>query len=189
MTPSRLRGLAEVNITGNQRGIGRIGGDFWWAIKDKRGRRVGTVTGRYPQSQWRNLDIMAWLLAPGASGAVATARYEYLREGVQECEARILIEAALTDETLREKLGDKLATRCQALLDQRQRSLWKAQGLTDEEIDSTTTRRNSNDIERRLRRGAGASSGHTWFLNSGWQKRTEKLFVLAGEVAAKLRKS
>ena len=30
------------------------------------------------------------------------------------------------------------------------------------------------------------ASGHYWFLGSGWQKRTEELFALAGEVSRKL---
>jgi len=187
MTPSRIRCLAETNITGGQRGVGRIGGDFWWAIKDKRGRRAGTVTDRYPQSMWRNLDIKASLLAPGPSGPVATVRYEYLREGVQECEARILIERALTDDILREKLGAELATRCQTLLDERQLCLWRAQGLSEETIQSHGSVRNPT---RSVTRGSNSRNarvaGHTWFLNSGWQERTEKLFALAGEVAAKL---
>ena len=186
MTPSQLRGLAETNITGNQRGIGRLGGDFWWPIKDRQGQRVGTVTDRYPQSLWRNLDIRACLLAPGPSGAVATARYEYLREGVQECEARILIERSLTDDVLRKKLGEDLTTRCQAMLDERQRSLWKAQGLSDADIQArgrVTNPTRSISSER-----TSEATGHNWFLNSGWQKRTENLFALAGEVAAKLRK-
>jgi len=168
--------------------VARIGGDFWWAIKDRRGRRTGTVTDRYPQSMWRNLDIKACLLAPGPSGPVATARYEHLREGVQECEARILIEGALTNDEQRKTLGEELATRCQTLLDERQRCLWKARGLSDEEIESAAIKRITNNVERRLARGRGASSGHKWFLSSGWQERTEKLFGVAGEVAAKLSK-
>jgi glycosyl hydrolase family 123 len=194
MTPSQLRGLAEVNITGNQRGIGRLGGDFWWVVKDKRGQRVGTAIDRYPQSLWRNLDMQACLLAPGLSGPVATARYEYMREGVQECEARIQIERALTDEKLRGKLGDELATRCQALLDERQRNLWKAQGLSDEQIESRGTVTNVARSLPRSRSGRGRGgkgregAGHKWFLSSLWQEQTGKLFALAGEVAAKLRK-
>ena len=187
MTPSRVRGLPEVNITGKQRGIGRLGGDFWWAVKDKRGQRVGTVTARYPQSMWRNLDIQGCLLAPGLSGPVATARYEYMREGVQECEARIQIERALTDKALREKLGEELAARCQTLLDERQRCLWKAQGMSDEAIASTGIKRQSNKLEQLLSKGRGPATGHKWFIDSGWQERSGALFALAGEVAAKLK--
>ena len=42
--PTRWRMLGESNIVGGQRGVGRLGADFWPVIKDKRGRRRGTVT-------------------------------------------------------------------------------------------------------------------------------------------------
>ncbi|MCP4783681.1 MAG: DUF4091 domain-containing protein [Fuerstiella sp.] len=183
MTPSEIRGLAEVNITGNQRGLARIGGDFWYAIKDKRGRRAGNVSDRYPQSLWRNLDIRASLLAPGPTGPVATVRYEFLREGVQECEARIVIEQALTDEALRRKLGTDLASRCQTLLDERQICLWKAQGLSDKEIQSMGT---VNNPGRSLDTRGRTAGGNEWFINSDWQERTEDLFVAAAEVTKRL---
>ena len=103
---------------------------------------------------------------------------------------RHLIEGALTDEKRREKLGAELATRCQSLLDERQRALWKAQGLSDEAIESRG--RVKNPVRSMSKGGRGrrtaAATGHKWFLGSGWPKRTEKLFALAGEVAATLRK-
>jgi len=30
--------------------VGHVGGDFWEVLKDKKGRRVGRVPQRYPQS-------------------------------------------------------------------------------------------------------------------------------------------
>ena len=86
-------------------GLTRLAGDYWPVIKDRRGRRQGTVTDRYPSSKWMNLNICNPVLAPGAKGPVATSRFEWLREGIQECEARIAIERALTDERLRRRLG------------------------------------------------------------------------------------
>ena len=91
----RVRQVPQLNVTGQQRGVGRLGGDFWSVVKDARGRRAGQAFARYPENHWRGLNIASWFLAPGPGGPVGTARLENLREGVQECEARILIEGAL----------------------------------------------------------------------------------------------
>jgi len=71
---SRMRHCGEFNITGTQRGIGRVGGDFWRAVKDRQGRRRGTVAARYPQSSWRNLDLYSTLLGPGPDGPASRLR-------------------------------------------------------------------------------------------------------------------
>ena len=169
-----LRCDAEFNITGKQRGVGKIGADFWYAVKDKNGNRVGTVTDRYPQSKWRSLDIVSSVLAPGPDGAVATLRYEVFREGVQECEARIAIEAALTDPALKAKLGDDLATQCQAELDDRLVTYWKCFGSLDDTRGEC------------WRSGEGKSPADARFIEARWQQRSWKLYSLAGEVTRKL---
>ena len=176
-----FRTLLETNITGNQHGVGRLGGDYWWAVRDGRGSRTGTVTSRFLQSQWRNLDIMTFLLAPGASGTVASGRYEYLREGAQECEARIFIEQALLNEVTRAALGDDLAQRAQHLLDQRQRTLWQARGIDDEEYAKHGTLTN---LSRTLK--TDEAKGNAWYVDSDWQAQSEKLYAMAAELAAKL---
>jgi len=174
LTP--IRHAAEFNITGEQRGVGKIGGDLWWAVKDKKGRRRGTVTGLCPQSHWRSLDISSCLLAPGPDGPVATARFEAFRDGVQECEARIAIEDALTDDALRAKLGDDLADRCQKMLDERVRCMWKGSGGIIGEADGKSWRYKMHP------------AANEWFVQSGWQKRTLELYGLAGQVAKALGK-
>jgi len=173
------RHLGEYNITGSQRGIGRLGADFWSVIKDKRGHRKGRVWSRYPQSSRRNLDLYTSLLAPGPDGPVATTRFEVFRSGLQECEARIFIERALTDKNLRKTLGPALVKRCQDTLDERITYMYK--GLSNLQLsgyfwDYATSWRASDGI-----------AGHTWFISSGWQKRSEKLYGLAAQVAKKLR--
>jgi hypothetical protein len=102
----------EVNITGGQRGLGRIGLDYWRVIKDAKGRRMGQAWERYPKANWRNLNITCSLLAPGKDGPLATARFEMLREGVQECEARIFIQTALDGG----KLPAAMAAQCRKVL-------------------------------------------------------------------------
>ena len=101
--------MMEITLAGGQRGFGRLGGDMWFVLKNKAGLRTNRVYDRYPWSCWPNLELCCSLLAPGPEGAVATTHFEQMREGIQECEGRIFIEQALTDQTKREKLGEDLA--------------------------------------------------------------------------------
>jgi hypothetical protein len=144
-------------------------------IKDKSGNRTYRAYQRYPWSVWNNLEMCNSLLAPGPEGAVATAHFEQFREGVQHCEARVFIEQALADKLLRQKLGEELAKRCQAELDDR--------------ILSVLRGSSSYPTGGRLEfweYGRSGEAGHAWFQSSGWRERNARLFALAGEVAAKL---
>jgi hypothetical protein len=153
----------EYCITGNQRGVARLGADFWPVVKDKQGRRKGIVWERYPESSWRNLGIYTSLLGAGADGPLATPRLELFREGLQECEARIVIEKALSDEAAKARLGADLARQCQDALNER------------------IARMMENMSNR-----PGCRPGWAWTLGVDWQQRGEKLFALAGEVQKKL---
>jgi len=175
---SKWRTIAEQAITGNVRGVGRTGADTWFAVKDKAGRRIARVWERYPLSDWMMLNVSSSMLAPGPDGPVATMRLEALREGAQECEARILLEDALMDKAKAGKLGADLAKQCQDLLDARglamwrELSIWQSGPLYSHEVTSWRSR--------------AAVTGNVWFLSSGWQERSEKIFTLAGEVEKKL---
>ena len=153
----------EYCIAGNQRGVARLGADYWPVVKDKQGRRKGLVWERYPESSWRNLGIYTSLLGAGAEGPQATPRLELFREGLQECEARIAIEKALTDEAAKGKLGADLVQQCQDALAER------------------LARMMENMANR-----PGCRPGWAWTLGADWPQRTEKLFTLAGEVQKKL---
>ena len=176
-TPLLWRSMTENSITGNQRGVGRLGADSWPVVRDKNGRRAAFIWERYQESSWRNLDLCSHSLAPAPEGPVATARFETFREGVQECEARIVIEAALTDKAAREKLGENLAGRCEAALDERQFAM--AVGLSERQL-------NNPNAQGKTRGAVELAAGYLWYLGSGWQERTEKLFTLAGDVEKKL---
>lgn len=169
------RHLAEVNIAGNQRGVGHLGADFWKVIKDKRGTRKDRIFEKCPESTWRSNDICTSVLAPGPDGPVATIRYEMMREGVQECEARIFIEKAL----LASKIKGDLAKRCQDALDERIHYLML--GMSDYALDSNIGGRAGNGFSCWWNRCG--IYGHTWFITSGWEERTRKLYQLAGKVA------
>ena len=142
------------------RGLGRLGADFWIVLKDARGNLKSSLAGRYPESYWGQLNLnygVPNLLGKGRDGPVPTVRSEAFRENVQEVEARVSIERALTDKAKCAALGDDLAARCRAALD------------------------------KRIRMGLHASGeGLAWFVSSDWNKRTEDLFILAAEVAGKL---
>ena len=170
--------MGEINITGGQRGFGRLGGDYWPAIKDRQGQRVGKAYDRYPNSSWLNINLSNSLLAPGPDGAVATTRFEALREGVQECEARIFIETALTDDTLRARLGRPLAARCQAFLDQRTVNIQRS--VANFEVNCYGYYTPWNWVWQE------GVAGHVWFQSSSWRQSSARLYALAAEAAAKL---
>jgi hypothetical protein len=96
---------------------------------------------------------------------------------VQECEARIVIEAALSDPALKGRLGADLAQRCQDALDERLRCLQLCFCQLMNYLDGDGGMLSSTG-------GAGVA-GHYWWIGSAWQDRDAKLFDLAGEVAKK----
>lgn len=147
--PRRRLG-GERNTTGEQRGFGRLSGDFW-AVEEAQGRD-GAISSRYPNSSNGQLQIrMDPYLWPGPDGAISTVRLEMMREGLMECEARITVEAALLDETARARLGEERARAYEAMLDERTRWL----------------------------RRAGDVAGEQTFIESGWRDRNARLFAAA----------
>jgi hypothetical protein len=182
-----VRHAAEMQLAGNKSGLGHIGGDFWPCIKDKKGIRSGTVTDRFPESYWHNLQIMSWLLGPGPDGPVGTTRLEVFREGIQECEARIAIESALMDDARKAKLGDDLAKRAQEYLDARVVDIWKGYGVSEADLQAngmvTEYRKWYFEIAKRQ----NCQAGLKWYIENAWQQRSARIFDLAGEVERKLQ--
>jgi hypothetical protein len=176
------RFMGEMNITGKQRGFARLGADFFGVFPARRGRRSNTLSARFPKTSWRNLDIRTCLLAPGAKGPVATARFEMIREGLQACEARITLEQALADESLRAKLGDALAARCRRVLDERLLAMLR--GVSSLRGRSVWTQHAYASTGWWQ---APAVVGSHWFIASNWQDRLEALYSAAGEVQRKLK--
>jgi hypothetical protein len=139
------RTIVETALVSEQTGLGRIGADFWPVPNGgmtEEGRRESqgvqghrgsvTITARYPEADWDQLNINTSteaLLAAGPEGALTTARFELIREGVQDCEARIFIEKVLDSAAQRGKLGDDLARRSQEVLDKRRAGVWDADKL------------------------------------------------------------
>jgi hypothetical protein len=121
-SPERWRSLVEQALVCGYRGQGRIGADFWHVVLPG-GRIEEEMDNRLGCSAWTgNLMLncsSCALLAAGPDGAVSTARFEALREGLQDCEARIAIEKVLVDAELRKRLGADLVKRCTAELAKR----------------------------------------------------------------------
>jgi len=179
---TRWMRMMEAAITGSQRGLGRLGADYWRVVKDKRGRRAGRTYQRYPESDWRNLFVADSMLAPGPDGPVSTNRLEALREGVQDAEAYVVVEEAATDEALRAKLGEDLARRCEEYLAARHMTLWLS--LSNLQLHGRSQKRPG--ISARGWRASPNATGHQWFLGSGWQAQRAHLYQLAAEVELKL---
>jgi len=114
---------------------------------------------------------------------VATNRFVNLQEGVQECEARIAIEKALSAPGLKRRLGDELARRAQKLLDDR--LLYIIRGMSHLQLNGPVRSAGGSGLGWL---GKGGVSGPNWFRGSGWQQRTADLFDLAGEVEKKMGK-
>jgi hypothetical protein len=175
--------MAETAITGSQRGYGRLGADYWRVVKDKKGQRMGRSHERFPESTWRNLFIPEASLAPGPEGPVATDRMEAYRMGVQECEARIVLEYGLARK--RDKLGEDLARRCEEHLADRHMQLWMSLSSL-QYFQKRPERGPKEEVSAVHWRGGTNYGGSSWYLGSGHQLRTEELFALAGEVTEKI---
>ncbi len=181
MTVFRL--IGEMEIGGQLRGFARFGADFWSIKTGKtvtsfnyhKGGGATLADGRFPDTSWRNLNIRTALLAASPDGPIGTARLEMMREGVQECEARIFIEGALLDG----KITGDLAERCRKIIDERNRAIFMG-------LDSHTTEglvRKGSNYDWCCRPGL---TGYLWYLASGWEDRSDALYSAAAEVAAKL---
>ena len=135
---------------------------------------------RYPEASWSQLSLTSSALAPGPDSAVATPRYEALREGIQETEAFIQIERALGDKAVAARLGPDLVKKAQDARDEHHRAMW---------ISVATLQVGpSADHAFSAWRGCyyAGITGYRWFQGSGWQERGLKLCNIAGEIQRKL---
>lgn len=160
------RAIAEMAMTAQGQpkdspgcnGVDRLGADFWQVLKGS--RTTASICGRYPESAWGQLNIgtaTEAILAAGKEGGVATGRFEMMREGLQETEARIAIERVLLDPDRRARLGAD-ADRIQKLLDDRVRGL--------------------------LRGREGKGRGWVEWARGAWQADSAALYEAAAKVQA-----
>ena len=117
-----FRMLMEADLASGHRGAGRIGADYWRMGVRSRSGGAGTFYARYPHSSVGQTGMAAncaALLAPGSDGPVTTARFENVREGIQNAEVVIAIETALSAKTV----SGALAAKCRRALDERVRAM------------------------------------------------------------------
>jgi hypothetical protein len=122
-----------------------------------------TMACRYPQTSWL---YMGWLgvgtyLDPGPEGPRSSVSFDTMRHGIQECQAKIMLEEALLDEEKRAKLGDDLTARCWRILDERREVCMAAYAYTEPAFLA-------------------------WLIADGWHDRATALYAAAGEVAGTL---
>ena len=113
----QYRSVVDATVSRRRHGITRMGLDFWRVPIPGTGR--SDVVWNY--DGWRDLyrNNPRWVVAPGPDGPVATVRYEMLREGAQECEARCFLERALGKNAAAGGIPEELIRRCALLLRQR----------------------------------------------------------------------
>ena len=97
-------------------GIGQIGADLF-PLKKPSGGYAATGAGR--GTGWAYQGTTLSLLYPGPDGPVATERFEMLREGVQLCEAVLVLRRAVADK----KLSSDLQQRTERYLASRDKTI------------------------------------------------------------------
>ncbi len=160
------RAISEATLAADLRGFGRIGADFWGVLEGTKGRQH-SLLNRYPESNWSQLTVSTAtgsVVHPGPEGAVSTVRFEMMLEGLQEAEAKIYIEKALTDKARRAKFGEEKAAKIEEMLKERLRVFLK----------SSPPSKRKPEVK-----------GWEWFAaESGWPARSAQLYAAAAEVAA-----
>jgi hypothetical protein len=130
----KIHHVMETHIVSSPYGIKEYGyaglsyqGAEFWPVSVGEKHRGNTLIDRFPESIWGSISIangaISWL-APGPKGAISTVRFEVLCEGIEEANVRACLERALTDPASRAKLGEELAGRIQATLDERFKLLY-----------------------------------------------------------------
>ncbi len=115
--PMALRTKGERALLLGDNGAGRMNLDYW-PVKGSTAYSgvVVNLFDRWPESKCgQRQPQLTYLSVPGKHGALSTIRLEALREGLQESEARILVEKALVNKTI----TGALAAKAQKLLDAR----------------------------------------------------------------------
>jgi hypothetical protein len=144
--PTRVGGMGA--------GIARLGLDFWPVREPGAQSSAPILRGSGPMYRLTRGTPRA-VTVPGPDGAVATVRFQMLREGVQECEARIQIEKAL----LADKLDPQTRKAVEDFLLAWLRTKWD---VPDE------------------RRQDGRLNSRVWAVGERWQDNTARLYELAG---------
>jgi hypothetical protein len=101
--PMAFRLVPDQSVHGRFIGFTRMGLDGWQTPHPEVDEMRSALQGNAAWGRLWRRTVQA-ILAPGPEGAVATVRFEMLREGIQEAEARILLERALANPGLSQSL-------------------------------------------------------------------------------------
>jgi len=158
------------------RGFGPLGADFFPVLKGERDQKtiIGRYGDSYGQGGWGTVSfnwVTQSVLGPGKTAPIPTARYEMIREGVEEAEARVFVQNAILDEGSRSRLGAALAAKCKAVCDDRTRQFRYLS-----EFWPCTMAQNGDPIYPDL------------VVPWVWEDRSQQLYDLAAEVAKALGK-
>ncbi len=152
---SSLMGGATGGAFGGN-GLAHIRLDFWDLGKPSHAKYYKFLT--------LTRNNARYMIVPGEKGPLSTMRYEFLREGLQELEARIVLEKALNEKTITGKLETEvkafLQSYCKALYD-------------------------NGKFEGGHYGGTLGAEDHLFKVAKDWQKMTTKLFELAGQIQTK----
>ncbi len=155
---------ASLKMSRSSAGFTRLCMDFWRVkVPGDQGSRTAPLLLAYENEPWsifyRNNTLS--IIEPGPDGPVGTVRYEMLREGLQECEARIAIEKAL----VAGRLKGKAAERARKLL---------AVRLKYRENHGLFDGGHTGDVL--------GGKDHLWSIVPDWQKSAKDLFDIAGSL-------
>ncbi len=98
------RAMPDSVVRAGVAGFTRIGLDYW----PVRAPGSAGIERILVNDEW-NLDNPRSILSPGLTGPIATVRFEMLREGLQEAEARIALEIASQRGTLPPAVAERFA--------------------------------------------------------------------------------
>ncbi len=146
--------LVEAYLASGKQGVSRLGADFWPVVKLRRG--MGSVIVRFPTKDRPGPPDKAnpALLYPLKDGPAATVRFEVMRLGVQEAEARIHIEKK---------------TDCKPPKD--------VQKMLDERILAVRRAKRSSSVMY----STGTDASWLWYAG-GHHRRALRLFSAAGKI-------
>jgi len=129
--PVRYRNLADISVNKNNQGFGRVGLDYWPVDGE-------VLLCLYERKGWERLykENPRSIVACGPDGAVPTVRFQLLREGVQEAEARIIVARVLECDDAVEVAGIARIQQYQGLLEERRAARTATKNRPEAQIES-----------------------------------------------------
>ena len=151
------------NMSRSSAGFSRLAMDFWPVPIGESCLANRSLLLAYEQQPWEKFfrNNVRSIIEPGPEGPLGTVRYEMVREGLQECQARITIEKAL----VAGKLSADVEKRCRSLLLQR---------LNARQADGKFKGGHPGNVL--------GGEEYLWGVPASWQESTAELFDLAGLV-------